>query len=261
MPFWGFNLMLEERDLKKAAEIIKNSNYIVAFTGAGSSTESGIADFRSEGGLWSRFDPSIYANYHYFLKDPTKFWEMHNELVDLLVNAEPNPIHHAITKLEQLGKLNAIITQNVDILHQRAGSGKFNNIPIYELHGSYEKMECLDCKREFHFSKVETKSVKYPVCECGGLIKPKVVLFGESLPFGVLEGAMQECRNCDCFLMVGSSLLVSPANFMPVIAKQHGASVIFINRDKTTMDDIANVFLQGNGGEILIKLMDIIISD
>ncbi|MFX1356681.1 MAG: NAD-dependent protein deacylase [Promethearchaeota archaeon] len=253
--------MVEQKDLIKAVNIIKNSNYIVAFTGAGSSTESGISDFRSEGGLWSRFDPSIYANYHYFLKDPTKFWEMHNELSEILINAEPNPIHHAIAKLEQLGKLNAIITQNIDSLHQKAGSGSFNNIPIYELHGSYEKLECLDCKREFHFSMVETKSVKYPVCECGGLIKPKVVLFGEPLPFGVLEGAMQECRNCDCFLMVGSSLLVSPANLMPLIAKQHGARVIFINRDKTMMDGIADVFLQGKGGDILMKLMDAVIND
>ncbi|MFX0057547.1 MAG: NAD-dependent protein deacylase [Candidatus Hodarchaeota archaeon] len=250
--------MPEEIDLRKAAEIIKNSNYIVAFTGAGSSTESGIADFRSEGGLWSRYDPSIYANYQYFLKDPSKFWEMHNELVDILVKAEPNPIHHAIAKLEELGKVNAIITQNVDILHQRAGSGSFRDIPIYELHGSYEKLECLDCRKEFHFDKVDTHSVKYPICECGGLIKPKVVLFGESLPFGVLEGALQECRNCDCFIMVGSSLLVSPANLMPAIAKQYGARVIFINRDNTMMDHIADIFLKGNGGEILTTLMDMI---
>jgi NAD-dependent deacetylase len=253
--------MLKESDLKKAAEIIKNSDYIVVFTGAGSSTESGITDFRSKGGLWSRYDPSIFANYQYFLKDPSKFWEMHNELADILVNAEPNPIHHAIVKLEQLGKVNAIITQNIDNLHQKAGSGSFRNIPIYELHGSYEKMECLDCKREFYFSDVETKSVKYPVCECGGLIKPKVVLFGESLPFGVLEGAMQECRKCDCLLMVGSSLLVSPANFMPVIARQYGAKIIFINRDRTKMDDLADIFLQGNGGDILTKLMDILIAE
>jgi NAD-dependent deacetylase len=253
--------MLEERDLEKATNIIKSSNYLVAFTGAGSSTESGIADFRSEGGLWSRYDPSIFANYHYFLKDPSKFWEMHNELVEILIKAKPNPIHKAIAKLEEMGKVNAIITQNVDILHQRAGSGSFYDIPIYELHGSYEKMECLDCRKEYHFNDIDTQFVKYPVCECGGLVKPKVVLFGESLPFGVLEGAMQECRNCDCFLMVGSSLLVSPANFMPVIAKQHGAKIIFINRESTAMDDIADVFLKGNGGDILTKIMDMLKSE
>jgi len=250
-------MMLDDKKILEAAEIIKCSNNIVAFTGAGSSTESGIADFRSKGGLWSRYEPSIYANYQYFLKDPSKFWEMHNELVDILVSAEPNPIHNAIARLEKLGKVNAIITQNVDILHQRAGSGSYSNIPIYELHGSYEKLECLDCRREFHFKEVDTKSVKFPICECGGIIKPKVVLFGESLPIGVLDSAMEACRECDCFLMVGSSLLVSPANFLPVVAKQNGAKVIFINRENTTMDDIADVFLKGNGGEILENLMDI----
>lgn len=251
-------MMLDKKNMMQAAEIIENSNNIIAFTGAGSSTESGIADFRSEGGLWSRYDPSIYANFQYFLKDPSKFWQMHNELVDILVKAKPNPIHIAIAKLEQFGKLNAIITQNVDILHQRAGSGSYRDIPIYELHGSYEKLECLNCKKIFHFTEIDTKSVRYPICECGGLIKPKVVLFGESLPLGVLDAAMEVTRNSDCFLMVGSSLLVSPANLLPVVAKENGAKIIFINREHTIMDNIADVFLKGNGGKILEDIMDLI---
>lgn len=244
--------------LNKAAEIIRNAHNVTVFTGAGSSTESGIADFRSEGGLWSRYDPSIYANYFYFLKDPSKFWEMHNELVDILLNAEPNDIHLAVVELEKKGKLNAIITQNVDALHQKAGSGTYRPIPIYELHGSYTKLECIDCKKEFEFNEVETRTVKFPMCNCGGLIKPKVVLFGESLPSGILNAAVAASHNCDCFLMIGSSLLVSPANFLPAIAKQGGAKVIFINRDHTPLDDIADVFLQGSGGKILSEIIKIL---
>jgi len=138
---------------------------------------------------------------------------MHNELVDIVINAKPNPIHYAIVELEKLGKIIAIITQNVDALHQRAGSGTYNNVPIYELHGSYEGLECIRCKKEFLFEEVETKNVNYPICECNGYIKPKVVLFGESLRPSVLERAMNVCKSCDCFMMIGSSLLISPANF------------------------------------------------
>lgn len=250
--------MIDEKLLSKAADIIKNSKNIVVFTGAGSSTESGIADFRSEGGLWSRYDPSIYANYHYFLQDPSKFWEMHNELVEILSEAQPNLIHYSVVELENLGKVKAVITQNIDGLHQRAGSTAFKDIPIFELHGSYLTLECIECKKEFQLNEINTKNVKFPICECGGYIKPKVVLFGESLPYGVLENAIEACQTCDCFLMVGSSLLISPANLLPQIAKKSGAKVIFINRDNTVMDNLADVFLKGSGGEILTELIKIV---
>lgn len=246
--------MIDEKQITDAANIIKESNYIVVFTGAGISTESGIDDFRSEGGLWSRYDPAIYASYHYFLDDPSKFWEMHNELEGLVSDAQPNPAHNAIAELEKLGKLKAIITQNVDMLHQKAGSGKFG-AKIYELHGQYGTLECIKCRKEFHYEEIDTKNVKYPVCECSGFIKPKVVLFGESLPIRVMEDAMNACRECDCFLMIGSSLVVSPANFMPSIAKQYGASIIFINRESTFMDNLADIFLQGSASEIFTALM------
>ena len=244
--------------LEKAVQIIRNSNNIVVFTGAGSSTESGIADFRSEGGLWSRYEPSIYANYFYFLEDPSKFWEMHNELVEILIKAEPNDIHLGVVELEKRGKVSAIITQNVDALHQKAGSGTYRSVPIYELHGSYIKLQCIECRKEFDFDQVETKGIKYPVCKCGGFIKPKVILFGEALPSGVLDAAMNASQNCDCFLMVGSSLLVSPANFLPQIAKQSGAKLIFINRDPTPLDGIADIFLKGSGGKILSEIIGLL---
>ena len=246
--------MIDEKQITDAANIIKESNYIVVFTGAGISTESGIDDFRSEGGLWSRYDPAIYASYHYFLDDPSKFWEMHTELEKLVSDAQPNYAHIAIAQLEKLGKVKAIITQNVDMLHQKAGSGD-NGAKIYELHGQYGTLECVKCGKEFHYEDIDTKSDQYPICECSGFIKPKVILFGESLPMGVMEGAMNACRECDCFLMVGSSLVVSPANFMPSIAKQYGASVIFINKENTVMDNLADIFLYGSASEIFTAIM------
>ena len=245
--------MIDTEKLSEAAKIIKNSNYIVVFSGAGISTESGIDDFRSPGGLWDRYDPSIYASYHYFLQDPSKFWEMHNELEDTVGDAEPNAAHLAIAELEKIGKIKAVITQNIDMLHQKAGSGK--SVKIYQLHGEYGILHCIKCGKEYKYDEVDTKTVDYPVCDCSGYIKPKVVLFGESLPFGVLEGAMNACRNCDCYKMVGSSLLISPANLLPSVAKHHGAKLIFINRDNTIMDELADVFLKGSAGEIFSELM------
>ena len=250
--------MIDEEKISEAVEIIKKSNYIVVFTGAGISTESGIEDFRSPNGLWSRYDPSIYASYYYFLQDPSKFWTMHNELTDIVENAKPNYAHEAIAELEKMGKVKAIITQNIDMLHEKAGSSSYKNIPIYELHGSYGIMHCVKCGAEFDYKEIDTKNVEYPVHDCNpkGYIKPKVVLFGESLPVGVLDGAMNTCKKCDCFIMVGSSLLISPANFMPSIAKQYGSAIIFINRDTTIMDDLADVFLRGSAAEIFTELMN-----
>jgi NAD-dependent deacetylase len=179
---------------------------------------------------------------------------MHKEVEDLVGKADPNQAHLAIAELEKIGKVKAVITQNIDMLHQKAGSGEFG-ANIYQLHGEYGKLHCVKCNKEFNFNEIDTKNVDYPICECSGYIKPKVVLFGEALPYGVLEGAMDECRNADCFIVVGSSLLISPANFMPSIAKQYGAQIIFINRENTIMDELADVFLKGSAGEIFTELI------
>ncbi|MEJ2252265.1 MAG: NAD-dependent deacylase [Candidatus Lokiarchaeota archaeon] len=248
----------KELNLKKAANIIKSSKNIVIFTGAGISTESGISDFRSENGLWSRYDPSIYANYHYFLKDPSPFWKMHNELTENLERVKPNYAHYAIAELEKMGKVKAIITQNIDMLHHKAGSGSYKDIPIYELHGSYRKLECLKCGKEFEFKEIETKNVDYPVCKCGGFIKPKVILFGESLPSKIIDRSMNAVIKADCLIIVGSSLTVSPANFLPGLAKENRSKIIFINKDNTIMDDIADVFLKGRATKIFRKLIRIL---
>ncbi|MFX0139573.1 MAG: NAD-dependent deacetylase, partial [Candidatus Hodarchaeota archaeon] len=159
--------MIDEEKLSKAVFIIKNSKHIIVFSGAGISTESGIDDFRSPGGLWDRYEPGIYASYQYFLQDPSLFWKMHNEVEDLVGIAEPNQAHLAIAELERMGKLKAIITQNIDMLHQKAGSGKFG-ARIYQLHGEYGKLHCIKCNKEFNYDEIDTKNVEYPVCECSG---------------------------------------------------------------------------------------------
>ncbi|MBD3255514.1 MAG: NAD-dependent protein deacylase [Candidatus Lokiarchaeota archaeon] len=247
--------MTDYQKIEKAANIINKSKNIVVFTGAGISTESGIADFRSEDGLWSKYDPSVYATYTSFLRRPELFWEMHRELEIILEKAKPNPAHKAIAKLEKMGKVRAIITQNIDTLHEQAGSGKYG-AKIYHLHGTSGVLHCVSCHKELSNDAIDTNSVEFPVCECGGFIKPKVVLFGEPLPANTLDTAMMACRDCDCLIMVGSSLVVSPANFMPSFAKNNGAQAIFINKDSTAMDHIADVFLKGKAGEIFNKLIE-----
>lgn len=247
---------MSESNLEKAAQIIKDSHEIVVFSGAGISTESGIPDFRSENGIWTRYDPSIHANYFVFLENPEPFWTMHNELSEELGEAEPNEAHKAITELEKMGKIRSVITQNIDMLHQRAGSGDHNDVPIYELHGSYAKIECIRCGKEYDLEEINTNVEPYPVCDdCSGYVKPKVILFGESLPPGVFNSAIRSVRNADCLIMVGSSLQISPANSVPSTAKQHGAKVIFINKEPTIMDDLADVILRGKAAEIFTNLM------
>ncbi|MFX1399082.1 MAG: NAD-dependent deacetylase [Promethearchaeota archaeon] len=248
--------MIDEKLIDEAVEVIKNSESIVFFTGAGHSTESGIEDFRSPGGLWERYDPAIYASYQFFLHDPSKFWELHKELESIMENVEPNPGHYAIAELEKMGKVSAIITQNIDMLHQRAGSGTYQNIPIYELHGSYGKLQCVKCRNIYDMKEVDYHSVDFPVCDCGGYIKPKVVLFGESLPIGALEGAIKAAANCDCFILVGSSLRVAPANYMPSIAKENGAKTIFINNEPTAMNHLADIFLESMSAPVLKKIIE-----
>jgi NAD-dependent deacetylase len=247
---------MSEPKINEAAEIIKNSENIVVFSGAGISTESGIPDFRSEDGIWSKYDASYHGSYYVFLENPKPFWTMHNELSEQLENAEPNAAHKSIAELEKMGKIKAVITQNVDMLHQRAGSGKYENIPIYELHGSYAKLECIKCGKEYDLDEIDTKNVDYPICDkCSGFIKPKVILFGESLPMGVLNAALNAVRKADCLIMVGSSLQVTPANSVPLIAKESGSKLIFINKEPTIMDNLADVILQGKAGEIFTELM------
>ncbi len=239
---------------KQAADLIKKKSNIVAFTGAGISVESGIPDFRSSGGLWERFDPNEYAEYSAFLKWPEKFWTMHSELSEMVLTAEPNPAHLALATLESMGKLTTVITQNIDFLHQRAGSSR-----VLELHGTGETASCLSCEKQYDRVTVEKirETAHVPRCTvCDGLIKPNVVLFSELPPVDVFEEARRALLKADLVIIIGSSLSVYPAAALPSVVSFANTPLIIINEEPTSMDNYANVVIQGKAGEIFPRIIN-----
>lgn len=238
-----------------AIDLLRYSKKIVILTGAGVSTESGLSDFRSPDGLWSRFDPNIYANYKVFLKNPELYWNLERAIIPEFSKAKPNATHRSIVKLQKRGTLQAIITQNIDNFHQKAGS----TVPIVELHGNAYHVNCLDCKRSINRTYV-TKRLKagdvVPVCPfCKGRVKPGIILFEEPIADQVMNTAYEYAKNCDLMFVLGTSLLVFPANQIPLIAKKAGAKLIFINREPTYLDKHATLRFLGNIGEIFPTLI------
>lgn len=255
--------------IDQTAEIILKSNRLVIFTGAGISTESGIPDFRGKNGLWKKVDPKT-STIDYFLQYPERYWKLAAGLdkgptLGNILEKMPNKGHEAVAELEKTGKLMAIVTQNVDGLHHKAadqvGGGK---IPIYELHGTVRTASCMNCGKTFPRPEVieKVKEGQLPPyhepCKdktYNGLIKTDTVLFGESLPGDVIQGAFIAAQNADCVLALGSTLTVSPANQIPIVARQSGAKFIIINLDPTVMDYLADVVILGSLGEILPKIV------
>jgi len=225
---------------RQAAGLIRNARRIVAFTGSGISAESGIPTYRGVGGIWSEYDPDKYANIDYFMHDPTYYWSFFRDVrYDKLVKSEPNRAHIALAELEKDRALTDVITQNIDGLHQAAGSGR-----VIELHGNTRIIICLDCGAEYDYEDVRRQVEKEmpPKCaKCSGLLKPKVVFFGEGLPADALHAAAGASGSCDLFIVVGSSLVVYPAAGFPVMAKQNGAKLIVINLGETGMEGIEDV--------------------
>jgi len=243
---------------QKAAELIIAAKKLVVFTGAGISTESGIPDFRSPGGIWSRFDPEDFT-YQKFTTDVEarrKQWRMLGE-GHLTTEAQPNLAHYAIAELDRLGKLDCVITQNVDNLHHKAG------VPaekIFELHGNVQWAVCLSCGRRYPFEQIKARlegGEEIPECEaCQGMLKPDAVLFGEALPQDVLEEASQRSSDCDLFIVVGSTLVVYPAAYMPIYAVRGGAKLIIVNLSDTPMDAQAAVLIRAKAGEAMNQIVD-----
>lgn len=236
----------------QAADIISKGKYNIALTGAGISVESGIPDFRSKGGLWTKYDPNEYATIEAFKRDPEKVWKMIKEMDELLEKAKPNKAHIGLAELEKMGMLHGIITQNVDNLHQEAGSKV-----VIEYHGTSRTLSCLWCGRRY---KKEEKRHEYPPrCECGKILKPDIVFFGEPIPYDAMNRSFQMASRSDVLLVIGTSAVVAPANTIPGIAKQNGAKVIEINKESTWLtDSITDIFLQGSAGEIISELVRII---
>ena len=245
-------------EIEQLAQLIIQSQKVIAFTGAGISTESGIPDFRSPGGIWSRYDPEDFT-IQKFLSGPAArktIWKMSIE-GGLLAEAKPNLAHYAIAELYELGKLDCVITQNIDNLHQRAG------VPadrVFELHGHMEWALCLGCHRRFPMSEVLRKieeGVEVPDCpECQGILKPDAVFFGEALPQETLQEAIRRAQNCDLFIVIGSTLAIYPAAYIPTYAREAGASLAIVNLTPTPFDQYASVIIRGKAGEIMSRVME-----
>ncbi len=237
--------------VSQAAELLAAARHAVVLTGAGISTPSGIPDFRSPAsGLWEHADPDVVASLASFRRNPQAFYEWLRPLLQVAIQARPNPAHRALVAMERLGLVQTVITQNIDGLHQLAGSRH-----VLELHGNLRQAVCLDCCRPTPADRLIAGLLAAggaPPCpHCGGTLKPDVVLYGEMLPAGVLQEAEAEAMACDLMLVVGSSLTVVPASLLPQVAVRHGARLIMVNRTPTELDCRADVVLRDDVAQAL----------
>ncbi len=236
----------------RAAQIIKSSKRCVAFTGAGISVESGIPPFRGENGLWNKYDPQIF-DIQYFHTYTRQSWEVIREIFyDLFGKIKPNAAHYALVELEANRLLNSVITQNVDNLHFDAGS-----IIVHEFHGSLKRIACLNCKAKYKIFEIDL-NVLPPTCKkCGGILKPGVIFFGEDIPEPAKTNSFNEGKKADCFILIGTTGMVAPANMIPFTAKSNGAKIIEINPYKSEYtNSITDVFLEDKATLAMEKLMD-----
>ena len=241
-----------DESVRALAALLRDAQRILVFTGAGVSTESGIPDFRSPGGVWDRY-PMVY--YDEFLRDPEAqrlYWLRSRETYPVLAAAAPNPAHKAITHLDALGKLLLVVTQNIDGLHQRAGTPPDK---VIELHGSNHEVTCLECDARTPRQAIQAElvaGVEVPHCaRCGGLLKNCTVSFGQSLPEAALRAAEQAARACDLCLVVGSSLVVYPAAQVPLYAAARGTPVVIVNATETPLDSRACLVVREQAGTVL----------
>ncbi|MFO7570443.1 MAG: Sir2 family NAD-dependent protein deacetylase [Smithellaceae bacterium] len=246
-----------ETKIARVADMIAKTSQVVVFTGAGISTESGIPDFRGPDGLWRKYDPDDFTIDKFLGSAATrnKLWRQLQE-GGLMEDAAPNAAHTAIVEMEKMDKLLSVVTQNVDNLHQKAGTSPGL---IRELHGNMQMLVCLNCHARYPISLLREHAVSdhAPLCEyCRGILKPDVIFFGEALPQETLAQAMGEARNCDLMLVIGSSLTVYPAAYVPAEAKRAGADLVIINKGATEQDALADVLISASAGETMTKIME-----
>ena len=242
---------------EQVAELIVKSKRLVVFTGAGISTESGIPDFRGKDGIWTKMDPEDFTIQRFVARPEIRKmqWKMLNE-GGLVKDVKPNAAHYAIAELEKLGKLDCIVTQNIDNLHQLAG-----NSPeiVFELHGNMQFVRCLGCRRRFPMAEILARLAieELPECEhCHGILKPDAVFFGESLPQLVLSEAARRAAQSDLCIVIGSTLTVYPASQIPENAYNAGARLVIINIGATPMDSKAAVRIEAMAGETMAKVLE-----
>jgi NAD-dependent deacetylase len=243
-----------QESIEKLSSLIVESQRIVVFTGAGISTESGIPDFRGPDGLWTKLDPEDFT-YQKFVGDREarrRIWHMHETTGFRFDDVEPNLAHRAIAELEKLGKLDCIITQNVDGLHQKAGNSEER---VLELHGNMQWVKCIGCGVRHPSSEVRgwiEAGAEIPECQrCGGILKPDAVFFGEAMPVRETAEAQRRSVSCDLCIVIGSTLAVYPAALMPEYAVRSGAALAIVNEGATELDHLAHLRIEARAGEAM----------
>ncbi len=236
---------------QKLLEALSNADHVAMLTGAGVSAESGIKTFRDPDGLWTQFNPSELASIDGFMSNPELVWSWYQHRIEIIRNTKPNPGHYAIAEMEKMFNRFTLITQNVDRLHQQAGSKL-----VYELHGNIIDNHCFQCKMPYK-EEIDISEKSVPTCpECGGLIRPSVVWFGEMLPFDALCAADEAAQQCDVFFSVGTSAEVYPAANIPHLAKKSGAFLVEVNPNLTALSYYADVKLGEPSGVTFPKLLE-----
>lgn len=250
-----------EEKIKIIAEKIKSSKSLVVFTGAGISTESGIPDYRSQGGIWDKFRPVYFDEFMSSRESRIKYWEQRMDMEKSLCRATPNEGHMSLAALHDMGFLTALITQNIDGLHEASGIPKEK---IIELHGNTRRVRCMNCRQLISWQEAEAMlnaGDRAPECPCGGYFKPDTISFGQAMPVEETKRAAHLSKNSDVFMAIGSTLLVQPASLMPGYAKAAGAFLSIINLSETPYDSACDVLIQGKAGEILKEIVNRVASD
>jgi NAD-dependent deacetylase len=240
--------------IDRAAKVIADSRVVIGYTGAGISTESGIPDFRTMGQFWEGFDPATFEveidSREAFEQNPKKVWGFFSQALGLMTQVEPNEGHKALARLGELGRMAAIITQNVDSLHQAAGSEN-----VIEFHGNMRQLHCLKCGARYRWEEVRGDGIP-PHCRCGYVLKPEVPLFGDRVDLEAASAAEVLAANAQVMLVACTHGDIAPVNRMPLLAKQYGAVIVEVNRMKSLYTDrITDYFLQGEAGELLPALV------
>jgi len=237
------------------ARKIKEGGKNVIFTGAGISTESGIPDYRSQGGIWDKFRPVYFDEFMSSKESRKEYWRRWVELYQGIVRAKPNAAHMSLARLDEMGLLQALVTQNIDGLHQDSG---LTDEKIIELHGNTRRIRCMSCCKISPVDEVQqclTMGDPAPECECGGFLKPDTISFGQAMPVSEVEKAAALSQACDFFMVVGSTLLVQPAAHMPFYAKNNGAFLAIINLSETPCDKMCDVLIREKAGEVLQQIV------
>lgn len=245
-------------DIERLQEMIGAAKRIVAFTGAGISTESGIPDFRSPGGIWTKYKPIYFDDFMSSEEMRRESWRRKFATDEVMLKAEPNAGHRALAKLVEQGRMSAIITQNVDGLHQRSG---VPDAKVIELHGNATYASCLDCGHRHGLDPIRRAFLdggKLPICaKCEGIVKTATISFGQAMPEIQMARAQDETLACDLFIVLGSSLVVYPAAGFPAIAKRRGANLVIVNRDPTDQDDSADLVIHAEIGSTVSRAIGV----